>query len=333
MKMSAKAGILFLIILILVPAVAAEDSLDWYTKGQNAAISGDYSDALTYYNNALSLDPSYVLALTGKAVALNALGQYSAALDSANQALTIQTSTDAQNAQAYSLFELGRYNESIAAYVNLTATITNHADAYCNLAYSYVQTGNTDAALKAYAQCTNLNPNNADTWNQIGLVYMSQDDYTDALDAFNHATQITTTNAEIWNNKGTALAALGRYQDALGCFNTALALSPAYADAINNRQSVLGKGQVTQITGSPTPTIAPWILGGVTTTTPVTSSTTAVVQSITVAESLPPGTIAVTATETPVPTKTTYSPLSPFCVLVALALSGILLSGVKRQKN
>ena len=107
MKMSAKAGILFLIILILVPAVAAEDALDWYTKGQNAATSGDYSNALTYYNNALSLDPSYTLALTGKAVALNALGQYSAALDAANQALTIQTSTDAQNAQAYSLFELG----------------------------------------------------------------------------------------------------------------------------------------------------------------------------------------------------------------------------------
>ena len=96
---------------------------------------------------------------------------------------------------------------------------------------------------------------------------------------------------------------------------------------------MLGKGQVTQITGSPTPTIAPWILGGVTTTIPVTTSTTAVVQNITVAESLPPGTIAVTATETPVPTKTTYTPLSPFCVLVALAVSEILLSGVKRQKN
>ncbi len=315
--MSAKAGILFLIILILVPAVAADDALDWYTKGQNAATAGDYSDALTYYNNALSLDPSYALALTGKAVTLNALGQYSAALDAANQALTIRTSTDAQNAQAYALFKLGMYNESIASYVNLTATITNHADAYCNLAYSYVQTGNMDAALKAYAQCTNLDPHNADIWNQIGLVYMSQDNYTDALDAFNYATQITTTNAEIWNNKGTALAALGRYQDALGCFNTAITLSPAYTNAINNRQSVLGKAQVYQVTGSPTPTKAPWVLGGVT-TTPTTVTTTAVVQNATVVESLPTGTIAVTATETPVPTKTTYTPLSPFCVLVAL---------------
>jgi tetratricopeptide (TPR) repeat protein len=157
---------------------------------------------------------------------------------------------------------------------------------------------------------------------------MSKDDYTDALDAFNHATRITTTSAEIWNNKGTALAALGRYSDALDCFNTALTLSPAYTDAINNRQSVLGKGQVTQITGSPTPTIAPWILGGV--TTPTTVTTPAGEQNATVVESLPPGTIAVTATETPVPTKTTYTPLSPFCVLVALVVAGIVLSGAKR---
>jgi len=331
MQTSAKAGILFVIILILVPAVAAEDSLEWYTKGANAAAVGNYADAITYYNNALSLDPSYALAMSGKAVAFNALGRYAEALDSANQALAIRTSADTLNARAYALYKLGRYDEAIAAYVNMTATVTNNAAAYCNLGTSYAQIGNPDAALKAYAKCTNLDPHNADTWNQVGIVYMAKGNYTEALDAFDHATRETTKNAVIWNNKGLALTALGRYQDALNCFNAALTISPAYAEAEKNKESVMGKAQVYQVTGSPTPTKAPWVWGGV--TSPATVSTTAAVEvAANVTESVPV-TLVVTATEIPVAAKTTYTPLSPFGVLAALVVAGIAFAGVRHRKN
>jgi len=333
MQMSAKAGILLVIILILVPAVAAEDPLDWYTKGENAAKLGNYADALTYYNNALSIDPSYVYAMSGKAVALNALGRYSEALDAANRALAIRTDSNTQNARAYSLYKLGRYDEAIAAYVNLTATVTNNADAYCNLASSYVQTGNTDAALKAYAKCTNLAPHNADTWNQLGLVYLSLEKYTEALDAFDHATRETTKNAEIWNNKGLALAGLGRYQDALNCFNAALTISPTYADAKKNKEAVMGKGQVYQVTGSPTPTDTGWVIGGVTATPETVMTTVPVQTSGTVMESLPAGTVDEIQTEVPVAKNTTFTPISPFSAVAACVVAGIVFAGAMHRKN
>jgi FOG: TPR repeat len=330
MQKSAKVGFLLIIILILVPAVAAEDPLDWYTKGMNAATAGNYADAVTYYNHALSLDPSYALALSGKAVALNALGQYSDALDAANAALAIRTSADTLNARAYALYKLGRYNEAIAAYLNVTSQGTPTAKTYCILADSYAKTGNPDASLKAYAQCTNIDPHNADTWNQIGLVYMSQQKYSDALDAFNKATKETTTNAEIWNNKGLAYTALAQYDDAASCFKTALSLSPNYADAQSNLDSVRGKGQVFQYNVSPTATEAPWILGGVKTTAPVT--TVSVVQT-TVAAQETIISSAVTTTGTPVATSTTFTPLSPFCAILALAVAGIACASVKQWKK
>ena len=327
MTMRAKAGILIVIALILIPAVVAEDEFEWVARAQNAATAGDYTDALTYYNNALSVNPSYSPALAGKAAALNQLGKYQDALDSAGQALSIQFSTTAQNAQAYALFKLGRYNDAITAYLNLTAVQTNHADAYCNLASSYFQVGMPDKALSAYAQCTNLDPNNPDTWNQIGLVYMSENNYTDALDAFNHATRFTTTNAEIWNNKGEALAALGQYQDALGCFNTALTINPAYTEAEQNREAVIGKAQIIQITGSPTPTQAPWVLASTrSTTVPVAGATPSAATQI-----VPPQTSMVTtvATEIPIVQKTTYTPLSPFDTLAALLVAGLFTAIIK----
>ena len=333
MQKSAKAGIVLLIILVLVPAVAAEDALEWYTRGQNAATAGNYADAVTYYNNALSLDPSYVLALSGKAVALNALGQYSAALDSANAALAIRTSSDTLNARAYALYKLGRYDEAVAAYVNVTAKGTPSASTYCNLADSYVKTANPDAALKSYAQCTNIDPHNADTWNQIGLIYLSQQKYSDALDAFNRATQETIKNAEIWNNKGEAYAALEQYEDASNCFKTALSLSPNYADAQSNLDSVRGKGQVYQVTGLPTTTPAPWVLGGVKTTTAVTAVTTTQALPTTSPTLEPASSLTVTATETPVATSTTFTPLSPFCALAAFVVAGIACAGVRRGKK
>ena len=64
-----KSKALFLIILIFllsIPAVNAEDALDWYTKGQYALTAGDYAEALTYYNNALALDGNYASALVRK---------------------------------------------------------------------------------------------------------------------------------------------------------------------------------------------------------------------------------------------------------------------------
>ena len=67
--------LLLLLCLLIVPVVTAEDVLEWYTKGQYALTVGDYSAAVTYYNNALALDQNYASALAGRAIALNMAGK------------------------------------------------------------------------------------------------------------------------------------------------------------------------------------------------------------------------------------------------------------------
>jgi tetratricopeptide (TPR) repeat protein len=331
MQTSTKIGILILIVIFLVPAVTAEDAIEWYTKAQNAAMNQDYTDAVTYYNNAIALNPSYDAAMDGEAVALNALGQYSQALSFANQALAIRSSPTALGARADALFYLGQYNDAIGAYQNYTQVITNQYSAYCNLAYSYVQENNTAQALASYAQCTNLNQLDPLVYNQIGLLYMTTGQYNSALTAFNTATSLTTTNAQIWNDKGEALAALGRYQDAIDCYNTALSLNPTYTAAQSNKQAALGKGQVVIGTSTPTPTMAPWYLGGVAPTT----LTPTQVATPNVTESQLPVQTSVPQTK-PIPTvtaKTTFSPLSLFPALAGLgAAAAVILNRAGKGK-
>jgi tetratricopeptide (TPR) repeat protein len=331
MQMSAKVGIVILIFVLLVPVVAGEDATEWYTKAQNAAMNGDYTDAVTYYNNAIALNPTYDTAYAGEAVALNALGQYSSALTAANQALAIRTSPTALGARADALFYLGQYNDAIGAYTNYTAVVFNQASAYCNLAYSYVQEGNTTPALTAYSQCTNLNPDDPLVWNQIGLLDMSLGQYTNALNAFNTATTLTTTNAQIWNDKGEALVGLGRYQDALDCFNTALSLEPTYTAAQVNKAAALGKGQVFVSTYVATPTEAPWYLGGITPTS--ATPTMVATPTVTVTQTEQTSTALPTPQQTPVPIRTTFTPLSPVPVLAGLGAAAVFLARHGKGKN
>src|SRR5208337_5169734 len=85
---------------LLIPAVLAEDTTTWTSYGQSALLAGNYAGAITYFDNALAQNANYVPALTGKAIALNALGQYDSALTAANQSLSfVSQNQDAQNAE------------------------------------------------------------------------------------------------------------------------------------------------------------------------------------------------------------------------------------------
>ncbi len=318
--------LVFLIGLLCIPVANAEDALDWYTKGQYALTAGNYAEALTYYNNALALDSKFGSALSGKAVALNGLMQYPGAIDAADQALALKPSDqNALNARAIALFRLGRYAEAVTAYDAFFAIQAGRAEAYCNQGYSYKMLNNSASALIAYDQCTTLDTGIVDGWNQKGLIFMDLGRYQEALAAYDRATQLTVRNAEVWNNKGLAFAALGRYQDALQCFNKALGLQPDYPEALKNKESIYGKFQVTNFTGTVAPTITVTRTG---TPSPAVTLTARPAQ-ITSLPTTEPG----PAATTPVVSKTTYAPLSPFVSFAALVVvcGFLIISGRIRK--
>ncbi len=306
-----------LLAILIIPAVQAEDASEWTVRGWAALDAKQYSNALTYFNNAIALDKNSASAFSGKAVTLNALGDYSGALDAVTSTLAINAKNDkALNARAYALWKLQKYNESVVAYDALfSLTDVNTPDAYCNQGYAYWMLNKTDSAVTAYKKCTTFNPTDIMSWNNLGLIYIAQGRYENALDAFDTGTSQTVLNATLWNNKGKALVGLGRTSDALDCFNKAIGIDPGYTDALNNRESMQGQLQVFQITGTVTPTSTISRLGTFYTTVPPTvveTPTNVGTQEVTATSQVP------SATTLPVSGKATYSPLSPFTLLAAL---------------
>jgi len=316
--MRAKILIIGLLLAILIiPVVQAEDANEWTVRGWAALDARQYSNALTYFNNAIALDKNSASAFSGKAVTLNAMGDYTGALDAATGALAINAKNEkALNARSYALFKLPRYNESVLAYDALFAVVdVNTPDAYCNQGYAYWMLNKTDSAVVAYKKCTTFNPTDIMSWNNLGLVYIAQGRYENALAAFDSGTSQTVLNATLWNNKGKALVGLGRTSDALDCFNKAIGIDPGFVDALNNRENMRGKLQVYQITGTVTPTPTISRLGTFYTTVPPTVVETPAdvgTPEVTASSQLP------STTTIPVSGKATYSPLSPFTLLAAL---------------
>ncbi|MGB7788046.1 tetratricopeptide repeat protein [Methanoregula sp.] len=331
--MQIKFLILVLAVAFLcIPAVLAEDTSTWTSYGQSALLAGNYASAITDFNNALALDMNYVPALTGKAMALNAMGQYDSALITANQSLSfVSRNADALNAKAYALFELGRYNESVDEYNTLFTLQVNHADAYCNQGAAYMMLNDSGGAVESYTSCTSLDPGNFMSWDYLGLAYTGLGDYPDALSAFNQGTGITIKNATLWNDKGKILVLMGRPADALQSFDKALGIDPNFADAQANHDSLYGTLQIVNITGTVTPTVTISRIGTFYTTVIPTEPVVLPVST----PSTPAGeqTSPVPATTVTVAKKTTYSPLSPFAVLCAVIAAGAIMIPGRRQKK
>ncbi len=327
-----RSTILILILLFLplfIPAVPAEDAMEWYTKGQNARTVGDYASALTYYNNALQLDKNLATAYAGKAAALNMLGRYSEAIESADSALAIKSMDPvALNARALALYRLNRYKESTVAYNNLFLVEQNRKDAYCNQAYAYLFLNETAASITAYDRCTALDPLNHENWNNQGLAFMQAKNYDAALNAFDRATAVTIKNATVWNNKGVALLALGKPADALECFKKALGIDPDYTEAAVNKEAAMGKQQSYNISGTITPEVTISRIGTFyTTVVPTIRETEVMIQTMETTPGLKPEELPTT----PVPKKTTYAPISPVMVFGALAVGTGIVAVMRRR--
>jgi tetratricopeptide (TPR) repeat protein len=169
------------------------------------------------------------------------------------------------------------------------------------------------------------------SWNYKGLSYMGSQKYDQALSSFDRATGITINNATLWNNKGLAYVQLGKPEDASECFKKAISIDPNFADAINNKESMMGKLQIVNITGTITPVVTISRLGTFYTTatpTPLPTEITTAAPVLT-----PEVTAIATVGTTTVQKKTTYSPVSPVTAFGAVIVVCAIVLALNRQKK
>lgn len=188
-----------------------------YTLITLANLIGDldkYNQSIQSFDKAIKLIPindttSLALSWEGKALALTSRGNALADLARSSRSEAIQcydkaieldpnfTGHEARLNKAGVLADLGRYNESVAAYEMVIENMPDNMTIYAST-----------------------------VWADMGSILEKMGDHGEALKAFDRSIELYPENTAAWKVKGDALNNTGRYDEAVKAYDKAIELSP-----------------------------------------------------------------------------------------------------------
>jgi tetratricopeptide (TPR) repeat protein len=185
----------------------------------------DYDNAISYYQQALSIDGSNSAAQQG----------LKASQDGKQTQMLAQTASSASES-----FKLGKYDDSIAKYLQLLQYNKNDPETHFNLAATYEAKRDLDDAIAEYRQAIALDPNNADYKSDLNdcladkakplldqaMQAQKNNDYMTAIDQYTQALTLVPNNASVWYNLAATYYAREDYAKARDAYQKALSIDP-----------------------------------------------------------------------------------------------------------
>jgi tetratricopeptide (TPR) repeat protein len=162
MRIVTKAAILALILLscTCIPASAySSDAIWWYEQGNAFIKNNSYTHAVTAYDHAILLEPSYFEAWNGKADALNRAEQFTEALAVSDRLIALKADyVQGWINRGYILYNLGRYDEELSAYETAIGLDPTSPGAWFNKGYSLAGMKRYDEAIASFDKVQALDP-------------------------------------------------------------------------------------------------------------------------------------------------------------------------------
>jgi tetratricopeptide (TPR) repeat protein len=201
-------------------------------------------EALTEFDDILSIDPANARAGVCKAQILNDLQRYEEALAQCDRLLALELGSESQleservkvlTLKGTILQSLTRIEEALSTYqaassykggLHLTwraqVEILTHLKRYAE-------------ALEICDRAIQIDPREVEPWLQSAHILYQLQRYDEAISYCQHVVTNDAKNYDAWQLQGTCLAELRRYDRALQCYDRAIALQPENALAYYNR--------------------------------------------------------------------------------------------------
>lgn len=163
MKYRLLAVIPLLIIAFFFTSIAVSassgDAAVFVTQGDALVKTKNYTEALTAYEQAISLDKNNFNAWNGKADALNRARKFTEALAASDTAVALEpSSVPGWINRGYILYNLGRYDDELKAYETAISLDPGNAEAWFNKGYSLAGMKRYDEAIAAFDKVKSLQP-------------------------------------------------------------------------------------------------------------------------------------------------------------------------------
>ena len=236
--------------------------------------AGNISEALTYYDKAIEINPHFYLAYYNRGKAKIDLGDYQGAVTDGEVALRINPyypdgyyilgialahqrkmvealthlkeaiklkpdSADYHYNLGNALAHQGKTKEAIAHFQEAIKLKPDSADAENNLGNILEDEGRLDEAMGHYAEAMRIDPNLMDSYNNMGIALIKQGRLDEAISIFLKALKINPSNAAVHYGLGTVLTTQGKLDEAVYHFRECIRIKPDYAKAYNNLGNAL----------------------------------------------------------------------------------------------
>jgi eukaryotic-like serine/threonine-protein kinase len=230
-----------------IPALRA------YDEGLQLARSGNYTQAVTKFEDATTQDPSFALAFSKLAQTYAALGYDDKAEQASRRAVELSDNLPAQDRfliEANHASIMHDTAKAIAAYEQLAKVNPDDSDTQFALAKLYEDSNNFAQAKKALAKVLAEDPNYVSALLASGRVDIKSGDSQSALDPLNKALSLAI-QFDNQEQKGSILQALGvayqrlnKPEDALRNYNQALEIRRKIGDQRGIATSLLQIGEI-----------------------------------------------------------------------------------------
>ncbi len=200
----------------------------YYNKANCLQKQRNFAKALQIYDKAIALKPDYAEAFSNRGVVLNSLERIDEALVSYQTAIEIKPNfAEAYYNQGNALLNLKRYEDALLSFNQAILLNSNYVDAFINQAKTYLCLGQFKLALASCEQVIVLKPDNADAYIHCGEILFRLNALEKAQLSYGLALALDPEYGLAYFNRGVCLKLLMRNEEAILDLECATKYSPS----------------------------------------------------------------------------------------------------------
>ncbi|MEG4211747.1 tetratricopeptide repeat protein [Microcoleus sp. S13_B4] len=205
---------------------------DLLRQAEHLMETGDRQEAISLYEQIISLEPNCVQARINFGFLKQENGELEAAIPHYREALAIDPNIPQTAYNLAKIFEeQGQVEEAIAHYEQALVAQPDFVPALINLAVALQEKGELLRAIELYRRALEIHPHSWEAYNNLATVLQEQDNLEEALEYYHKALELLPDFVEAINNLGRTFLEKGAVEDAIVCYRRAIHLSPNHASA------------------------------------------------------------------------------------------------------
>lgn len=224
-------------LVVLLGACGSDKSL--FQKARLAQVRGNYSEALSFYNQLIKQNPNHAAALTNRALVWEKMPVKNTAEKAKNQTFAEQDylralEVNPNQAEAFNnlgalYMDMNKNGQAIGQLSQAIFLNPNYFQAILNRATAYSKVGQFAASLEDFARAAQLRPHDPALLYNRAMAYLDMHKYEEAENDLSHAIALMPNNARLYVERARVLNKMGYPGEAYDDLTQAITLKPDYA--------------------------------------------------------------------------------------------------------